>query len=34
MADRIAVMRRGRLGAARPAAECDEASLLAEAVGS
>jgi ribose transport system ATP-binding protein len=33
MADRIAVMRRGRLGAARPARECDEASLLAEAVG-
>jgi len=34
MADRIAVMRRGRLGAARPAAECDEANLLAEAVAS
>jgi ribose transport system ATP-binding protein len=34
MADRIAVMCRGKLGAARPAAECDEASLLAEAVGS
>ncbi len=33
MADRIAVMRRGRLGAARPAAECTEAGLLAEAVG-
>jgi ribose transport system ATP-binding protein len=33
MADRIAVMRRGKLGAARPARECDEASLLAEAVG-
>jgi len=33
MADRIAVMRRGKLGAARPAGECDEASLLAEAVG-
>ena len=34
MSDRIAVMRRGRLGAARPVAEHDEASLLAEAVGS
>jgi ribose transport system ATP-binding protein len=34
MADRIAVMRRGKLGASRPAGECDEASLLAEAVGS
>jgi ribose transport system ATP-binding protein len=33
MADRIAVMRRGRLGAARPVGECDEASLLSEAVG-
>jgi ribose transport system ATP-binding protein len=33
MADRIAVMRRGRLGAARPVAEWDEASLLREAVG-
>jgi ribose transport system ATP-binding protein len=33
MADRIAVMHRGELGAARPAAEHDEASLLAEAVG-
>jgi ribose transport system ATP-binding protein len=33
MADRIAVMSRGRLGPARPARDCDEASLLAEAVG-
>jgi ribose transport system ATP-binding protein len=33
MADRIAVMRRGRLGPARPVAECDEESLLREAVG-
>jgi ribose transport system ATP-binding protein len=33
MADRVAVMRRGRLGAARPVAECDEATLLGEAVG-
>jgi ribose transport system ATP-binding protein len=33
MADRIAVMCRGTLGPARPAAEHDEASLLAEAVG-
>ena len=33
MADRIAVMHRGRLLPARPAAECDEASLLREAVG-
>ncbi|HEY8040802.1 MAG TPA: sugar ABC transporter ATP-binding protein [Polyangiaceae bacterium] len=33
MADRIAVMRRGRLGPARPADRCDEASLLREAVG-
>ena len=33
MADRIAVMRRGKLGPARPVADCDEASLLAEAVG-
>jgi len=33
MADRIAVMRRGRLGPARPAAECDGPSLLGEAVG-
>jgi ribose transport system ATP-binding protein len=33
MADRIAVMRRGRLGPARPVAEWDEESLLREAVG-
>jgi len=33
MADRIAVMCRGKLGPARPAAEHDEASLLTEAVG-
>ncbi|HEX8795663.1 MAG TPA: ATP-binding cassette domain-containing protein, partial [Polyangiaceae bacterium] len=33
MADRIAVMHRGRLGPARPVAECDAASLLREAVG-
>jgi ribose transport system ATP-binding protein len=33
MADRIAVMDRGRLGPARPAGECDSASLLREAVG-
>jgi ribose transport system ATP-binding protein len=33
MADRIAVMHRGRLGPARPVAECDEAGLLREAVG-
>jgi len=33
MADRIAVMHRGRLGRARPAGEWDEASLLREAVG-
>jgi ribose transport system ATP-binding protein len=33
MADRIAVMHRGRLGAARPVTEWDEASLLREAVG-
>ena len=33
MADRIAVMCRGKLGPARPAAEHDEASLLSEAVG-
>jgi ribose transport system ATP-binding protein len=33
MADRIAVMCRGKLGVARPAAEHDEASLLSEAVG-
>jgi ribose transport system ATP-binding protein len=33
MADRIAVMRRGRLGPARAAAECDGPSLLREAVG-
>ena len=33
MADRIAVMDRGRLGPARPASECDSASLLREAVG-
>jgi ABC-type sugar transport system ATPase subunit len=33
MADRIAVMNRGRLGPARPAREWDSASLLREAVG-
>jgi ribose transport system ATP-binding protein len=33
MADRIAVMCRGKLGVARPVAERDEASLLSEAVG-
>jgi ribose transport system ATP-binding protein len=33
MADRIAVMSRGKLGTPRPAAECTEAGLLAEAVG-
>jgi ribose transport system ATP-binding protein len=33
MADRIAVMCRGRLGPARPIAEYDEATLLSEAVG-
>jgi ribose transport system ATP-binding protein len=33
MADRIAVMRRGRLGEARPVAAWDQATLLAEAVG-
>jgi ribose transport system ATP-binding protein len=33
MADRIAVMRRGKLGAPRPASECTEDGLLAEAVG-
>ncbi|HEY3821244.1 MAG TPA: sugar ABC transporter ATP-binding protein [Polyangiaceae bacterium] len=33
MADRIAVMCRGKLGIARPAAEHDEASLLSEAIG-
>ena len=33
MADRIAVMTRGRLGAARPVGECTETGLLAEAVG-
>jgi ribose transport system ATP-binding protein len=33
MADRIAVMRRGRLLPSRPVAECDEGSLLREAVG-
>jgi ribose transport system ATP-binding protein len=33
MADRIAVMHRGRLGPARPVTEWDEASLLREAVG-
>jgi ribose transport system ATP-binding protein len=33
MADRIAVMRRGRLGPARPVSECSETGLLAEAVG-
>jgi ribose transport system ATP-binding protein len=33
MSDRVAVMRRGKLGAARPVADCDEASLLSEAVG-
>jgi ribose transport system ATP-binding protein len=31
--DGIAVMRRGRLGKTRPASECSESSLLAEAVG-
>jgi ribose transport system ATP-binding protein len=30
--DRIAVMRRGRLGPARPVAELDEHSLLQEAI--
>jgi ribose transport system ATP-binding protein len=34
ISDRIAVMRRGRLGPARPARELDEQSLLAEATGS
>ena len=34
ISDRIAVMRRGRLGPARPARELDEPSLLAEATGS
>jgi ribose transport system ATP-binding protein len=33
MADRIAVMCRGKLGPARPAAEHDETSLLSEAIG-
>jgi len=33
VADRIAVMHRGRLGPAMPVAECDERSLLLEAVG-
>ncbi len=33
MADRIAVMCRGKLGPARPVAERDEAALLSEAVG-
>jgi ribose transport system ATP-binding protein len=33
MADRIAVMRRGKLLPARPSAECDEPSLLGEAIG-
>jgi ribose transport system ATP-binding protein len=33
MADRIAVMSRGTLGPARPAAECDAAGLLREAIG-
>jgi ribose transport system ATP-binding protein len=33
MADRIAVMRRGTLMRARPVADCDEASVLREAVG-
>jgi ribose transport system ATP-binding protein len=33
MADRIAVMHRGRLGPARPVSECDTAGLLREAVG-
>ncbi|HEY8090076.1 MAG TPA: sugar ABC transporter ATP-binding protein, partial [Polyangiaceae bacterium] len=33
MADRIAVMTRGRLGPARPVGECTETGLLAEAVG-
>jgi ribose transport system ATP-binding protein len=31
--DRIAVMTRGRLGKARPIAECDERAILAEATG-
>ena len=31
--DRIAVMRRGRLGPARPAAELDERAVLMEATG-
>jgi ribose transport system ATP-binding protein len=31
--DRIAVMRRGRLGPARPAAELDESAVLTEATG-
>jgi len=33
MADRIAVMNRGRLGLARPAEACDAAGLLREAIG-
>ncbi|MDP9001724.1 MAG: sugar ABC transporter ATP-binding protein [Myxococcota bacterium] len=33
MADRIAVMDRGRLGPARPVEQCDAASVLREAVG-
>jgi ribose transport system ATP-binding protein len=33
IADRIAVMRAGRLGAARPASECSEESILREATG-
>jgi ribose transport system ATP-binding protein len=33
LADRIAVMSRGRLGPARPAGDCDAASVLREAVG-
>jgi ribose transport system ATP-binding protein len=34
MADRIAVMHRGRLGPARPVSACDSAGLMREAVGS
>jgi ribose transport system ATP-binding protein len=33
LCDRIAVMRRGRLGPARPTAELDEHALLSEASG-
>ena len=32
LADRVAVMSRGQLGAARPAAELDEESIMQEAV--